>query len=461
MPDRTVNPEKVYYNFQGAIPPLKLETSPVQAPDLKPGTTPALPKLITDTTLRDGAQDSRIANFPPEAKVRYYDLLHKLDNGTGVIDCLEVFIYQERDLCALEQLLERGYEYPRVTTWTRAVPKDIKDLVAASRGRLKETGMLASSSDHHIFDKLRFHSKEEAIEKYLQPIMTAYENGIRPRVHLEDTTRADIFGWVIPFMQRVLKETEGTARFRVCDTIGMGSPDPYAALPMGVPRLTTTLIAETGAELEFHGHNDFGLATANTIAFWRYGGTKANTAFGGLGERSGNTSLEQVLANYIRLYGDPGFDLTVLAEIADLIHADVRSLPANAPIVGDVFSSQAGLHQTGLHRQEEAEGGFIYLAYDPEVVGRENQELNRIGHVSGIDGIAALLNREQERRTGQPGSYSAVSRAVKYVYDKVHEAYDGRFDEGTGSYVNYRMTFFDANEVFALAQEYEREHGRS
>jgi citrate (Re)-synthase len=294
----------------------------------------------------------------------------------------------------------------------------------------------------------------------MQPIMTAVENGIRPRVHMEDTTRADIHGWVIPFMLRVLRETEGQAKFRVCDTIGMGSPDPYAALPMGIPRLTTTLIAETGAELEFHGHNDFGLATANTLAFWRYGGTKANTAFGGLGERSGNTSLEQVLANYIRLYGDPGFDLTALAEIADLINGEVRALPSNAPIVGEVFTSQAGLHQTGLERQGAAEGGYIYLAFNPNVVGREDTELHRLGHVSGIDGIVSILNRESEKRTGQPGAYAAVSRAVKYVYDKVHAAYDGQLDPKTGRYADYRMTFFTADEIYELAQEYERGHGR-
>ena len=154
--------------------------------------------------------------------------------------------------------------------------------------------MLASASDHHIFDKLGFASKEEAIEKYLQPIGTALENNIVPRIHLEDCTRADIYGWVIPFMQRVLDESKGIAKFRICDTIGWGSPDPYAALPWGIPRLFTVLREETGAELEFHGHNDFGLATANSIASWRYGGKKVNMAFAGLGERTGNTSLEQI-----------------------------------------------------------------------------------------------------------------------------------------------------------------------
>ena len=457
MSDYPVNNEKVFYNYGGKIPPLVLDEKPVETTKAHSGGR----KIITDTTLRDGAQDSRLAIFPNEAKVKYFDLLHKLDNGTGVIDCVETFIYQKRDLWVLEEILSRGYEYPRVTTWTRAVPKDIKDLVTFSNGRLKETGMLASSSDHHIFDKLRFHSKEEAIEKYLQPIMTAYDSGILPRVHLEDTTRADIYGWVLPFMQRVLRETNGTAKFRICDTIGMGSPDPFAALPMGVPRLTRLLKDETGAELEYHGHNDFGMATANSLSFWEYGGTKVNCVFGGLGERSGNTSLEQVLTNYVRIYGDPGFNLHALAEIADLIDNEVRVLPQNAPIVGDVFSSQAGLHQTGLHRQQEAEGGYIYLAYDPLEVGRGEQELQRVGHLSGMDGIISLLNKEHQKRTGQSGGYAATNRSIKYVYDKVHEAYDGRFDEGNGTYVDWRRTFFSAEELYDLAQEYERDHGRA
>ena len=153
--------------------------------------------------------------------------------------------------------------------------------------------------------ELRFRTKEQALEAYLEPVMTAGEHNITPRIHLEDTTKADIYGWVIPFMQRVLRETEGKAKFRVCDTIGWGSPDPFAALPFGIPKLISTLYAETGSELEFHGHDDFGLATANTIAVLRYGCKRVNVAFGGLGERTGNTALEQVLANYIRIYGDP------------------------------------------------------------------------------------------------------------------------------------------------------------
>src|SRR3990172_7560803 len=224
MPEtRTINPERVYYNFEGRIPSLTFEDAAAPLPDPH---ADGLPKLITDTTLRDGAQDSRFPLFPNEARLRYVDLLHQLDNRTGVFYSVETFIYQQRDLWVLEKLLERGYEFPRITTWIRANPKDVKELHELSQGRVKETGMLASSSDHHIFDKLAFHSKEEAIEKYLKPIVTACEYDITPRVHLEDTTRADVYGWVIPFIHRVLDETKRRAKFRVCDTIGWGVPDP-------------------------------------------------------------------------------------------------------------------------------------------------------------------------------------------------------------------------------------------
>ena len=446
---RKINPERVYHNYGGRIPALRLEAKPAALPD---GAGDGLPKLITDTTLRDGAQDSRFALFPNETRLRYVDLLHDLDNGTGVVSSIETFIYQQRDLWVLDKLLEREYDYPKVTTWIRANPKDVRQLYEVSQGRVKETGMLASSSDHHIFDKLGFRSKEEAVDKYLRPILTACEYGITPRVHLEDCTRADVHGWVIPFMQTVLEETEGRAKFRVCDTIGWGSPDPYAALPQGIPWLISTLHAETGAELEFHGHNDFGLATANSFAAWRYGCRRVNVTFGGLGERTGNTSLEQVLAGYIRLYGDPGFDQPVLAEMKRTVEEHLTPVAATAPIIGDVFTTQAGIHQAGVARQEDAPGGLIYLAYDPAVVGSERAERSVVGALSGSEGIVAILNREAEVR-GLEARFSSTSRVVKEIYDRVQAAYDGRYDKSSDAWVDYRKTFFQPDEIWQLAVE--------
>lgn len=450
MDEFHVNPEKMFFDFAGQLPPAHFER--VVADPVPDGPSTA-PKLITDTTLRDGAQDPRFALFPAEAKLAYFDLLHELDNNTGRIEAVEVFIYQQRDLWAFEKLLERGYAYPIVTTWTRATPKDIKLLVSVAQGRIPETGMLASSSDHHIFDKLSIRSKQEAIERYLRPIVTACEHGIRPRVHLEDVTKADIYGWVIPFMQRVFRETQGVAKFRACDTMGLGVPDPYAALPFGIPQLISTLVRETGAEIEFHGHNDFGLATANTMAALRYGAKRANTTFAGLGERTGNTPLEQVLANYVRVYGNPGFRLEALPALARLINDEVVPIPSKQPIVGSsVFATQAGLHQTGIERQKEAEGGLIYLPFDPKVVGREQVALNLVGSLSGMDGIAAVLNEQIALTTGQAGGFTNASKLVKRIYDAVQKAYDGTYDQGSGNHTSCRKTFFSPAEVLALAQ---------
>ena len=454
MDSININSERIYHNYDGQFPPITLKPQ-------GPASVPAkadnnYPKTITDTTLRDGAQDPRFALFPPQAKLRYFDMLHTLDNETGSIEKLEVFIYQKRDRWLLEKLLERGYNFPQVTTWTRATPKDIKLLVDVSQGMVKETGILASSSDHHIFDKLKHRSKEAAVKKYLAPIMTAVENGIRPRVHLEDITKADIHGWVIPFMQTVTKETQGRAHFRLCDTVGWGVPDPLADLPTGIPRLVSTLHDATGAKLEFHGHNDFGLATANSIAAWIYGCKSVNVAFGGLGERTGNTPLEQMVAAMVRLYGNPGMNLNVLAEIADFIDADVCPISSHAPLIGrSIFTTKADLHQTGVQRQQDAPGGLIYLPYNASVVGRKAQQLHRIGALSGNDGIVAILNQHLEAAEDQK-RYTLLSRTVQWIYQKVHEAYNGIWNHEEERFVNPRTTFFDRDELKDMAQDFER-----
>lgn len=454
-----INPERKYFNFRGGLPSFELEATPSAVPVPGPNTHP---KLITDTTLRDGAQDPCFAIFPNETKLKYFDLLHELDNGTGVIDSIEVFIYQKRDLWTLEKLLERGYDYPRVTTWTRATPKDIRELVRVSGGKIKETGMLASSSDHHIFDRLGFRSKQEAAEKYLAPILSACENDITPRIHFEDATRSDVDGFVVPFTRRVMAETGGRCLFRICDTLGLGIPDPQAALPFGIPRLVSRLYQASGAELEFHGHNDFGNATANTMAALRYGCKKANVTFAGFGERTGNAALEQVLANYVREYGDPGFKLEVLTEIASLLSVEVASIPEQLPIVGRrIYTTQAGLHQTGVERQAEAPGGLIYLPFAPDLLGRHNEVMHRIGALSGMDGIISVLNHHRETHDGNLPVFTSTSRLVKLVYDWVHDTYDGHYDPEHGRYQDYRTTFFEPEELAWLVYEFQNQSGRS
>ena len=227
-------------------------------------------------------------------------------------------------------------------------------------------------------------------------------------------------------------------------------PDPYAALPQGVPRLVSTLFAETGAELEFHGHNDFGLATANSLAAWRYGCRKVNVAFGGLGERTGNTSLEQVLAGYIRLYGDPGFDLPVLPEMKRTVEEHLTPLAATRARSSATCSRRRPASTRRASRsQEDAPGGLIYLAYDPATVGSEQAERSVVGALSGSEGIVAILNREAEAR-GLDARFSTTSRVVKEIYDRVQAAYDGTYDSSADAWLDYRTTFFQPAEIWQM-----------
>ena len=148
---------------------------------------------ITDTTFRDGQQAR--PPYTPEQILRIYDFLHEIDAGTGLIRQCEFFLYSKRDRKAVELCKDRGYEFPQITGWIRAVAADFK--LVAKMG-LAETGILTSASDYHIFLKLR-KTRSQAMAGYLDVVKTALDSGIIPRCHFEDITRADYEGFVLPF----------------------------------------------------------------------------------------------------------------------------------------------------------------------------------------------------------------------------------------------------------------------
>jgi isopropylmalate/homocitrate/citramalate synthase len=141
---------------------------------------------------------------------------------------------------------------------------------------LKETGILTSVSDYHIFLKLKL-SRKQAMEKYLEIAAAALDQGIIPRCHFEDVTRADIYGFVVPFAVELMKLSEKSklpVKMRLCDTLGFGITYPEAALPRSVPKLVRALIDDAGVPgkyLEWHGHNDFHKVLINAATAWLYG----------------------------------------------------------------------------------------------------------------------------------------------------------------------------------------------
>ena len=350
-----------------------------------------LPKdiWITDTTFRDG-QQSR-PPYTPKQIVTIFDFMHRMSGPKGVVRQTEFFLYSEKDREAVRLCKERGYRFPEITGWIRANKNDFK--LVKEMG-LKETGILTSCSDYHIFLKLNM-SRKDALKAYLDIVRTSLEHGIVPRCHLEDITRADFYGFVIPFAQELMKlseEAKTPVKIRACDTMGYGFPFPGTALPRGVPEIFYALIHDGGVPselLEWHGHNDFHKVLINGVAAWMYGCSSVNGALLGFGERTGNTPIEALLIDYISLTGDEaGIDTAAITEMAEYFRQELNfDIPHNYPFVGSEFNStSAGIHADGMMKNEE-----IYNIFDTTKILKRPMGVI-ITDKSGVAGIAHWVN---------------------------------------------------------------------
>jgi isopropylmalate/homocitrate/citramalate synthase len=344
---------------------------------------------ITDTTFRDG-QQSR-PPYTPQQIADIFDLMHRLSGPKGVIRQTEFFLYSAKDKEAVRLCMEKGYRFPEITGWIRANKNDFKLVKEIG---LQETGILTSCSDYHIFLKLNM-SRKDALKAYLDIVTTALEQGIRPRCHLEDITRADFYGFVIPFVQDLMKiaqESKVPIKVRACDTMGYGFPFPGTALPRGVPEIFYALIHDGGVPselLEWHGHNDFHKGLVNGVAAWMYGCASVNGALLGFGERTGNTPVEALLIDYVSIMGnDTGIDTTAITEMAEYFRTELGfSIPSNYPFVGSEFNStSAGIHADGMMKNEE-----IYNIFDTTKILKRPMGVI-ITDKSGVAGIAHWVN---------------------------------------------------------------------
>lgn len=316
---------------------------------------------ITDTTFRDGQQAR--PPYKPEQILRVFDLLHEIDGGTGLIRQCEFFLYSKRDRKAVELCQERGYQYPEITGWIRAVAADFK---LVSQMGLKETGILTSASDYHIFLKLR-KTRAQALNAYLDIVKAALDSGVIPRCHFEDVTRADFDGFVLPFANELLKigdQYDQPVKIRLCDTLGFGLPWAGVALPRSVPKLVHGLrqIGIQPEQLEWHGHNDFHKVLVDASTAWLYGCCAANAAIFGCGERTGNPPLEALVVEHAQLKGmTEGVNYAAITELAEYVRKEIGfEIARNYPLVGRDFNvTRAGIHADGLLKNEE-----IYNCFD-------------------------------------------------------------------------------------------------
>ena len=377
---------------------------------------------ITDTTFRDG-QQSR-APYTTDQIVTIYDYLHRLGGPKGKIRQSEFFLYSKKDRDAVYRCLEKGYEFPEVTSWIRASRKDFELVKEIG---LKETGILVSCSDYHIFYKLKM-TRKQALEHYLSVVRECLDVGIRPRCHFEDITRSDIYGFVIPFcleLTKLMDEYKIPIKIRVCDTMGYGVNYPGAVIPRSIPGIIYGIMTHAGVPselLEFHGHNDFYKAVNNSTAAWLYGACGVNCSLFGIGERTGNTPLEAMVFEYAQLRGTlDGMDTRVITELAEYYENEIGyHIPPSTPFVGKNFNvTRAGIHADGMMKNEE-----IYNIFDTEkFLGRP--ALVAVSNTSGAAGIAYWINAwyklPEERRVDK--SSPLVTKMKEWV-DKEYE--DGR-----------------------------------
>jgi len=344
---------------------------------------------ITDTTFRDGQQST--SPFTVKQIVDLYKMLSKLGGPKGIIRQSEFFVYTQKDKEALNACMELGYEFPEVTTWIRASEKDFELIKKLG---IKETGILVSCSDYHIFNKLGL-DRQQAMDKYLGVVKSALSYGIIPRCHFEDITRADFYGFVIPFARELMKiadETGVPIKIRACDTMGYGVSYPGAATPRSVPGIIYGLMHFAGvpsAQLEWHGHNDFYKVVSNSSTAWLYGCSSVNCSILGIGERTGNCPVEAMAVEYTSLRGtDDGMDLSVITELAKYFENEIGyDIPPRTPFMGRSFNAtRAGIHADGMLKDPE-----IYSIFDTEkILNRPANVL--VGAHSGAAGIAHWLN---------------------------------------------------------------------
>jgi homocitrate synthase NifV len=324
--------------------------------------------VICDTTLRDGEQSAGIV-FANLEKVRIARLLDEI--GVQQIEAgIPAMGGDEKK--AVKQIANLGLE-ASILGWNRANKEDIAHSIDCG---VDSVAISMSSSDIHIQHKL-MKSREWVLEKITESVEYAKAHGVYISANAEDASRADP-DFLITFA-KTAKEA-GANRFRYCDTIGMLEPRrSYDDIKR--------IIEHAKIDVEMHTHNDFGMATANAIAGVQAGAKYVSTTVLGIGERTGNSPLEEIAmtAKHI-LKMDVHFDTTRFREVSEYVaSAASRTIPGWKPIVGEnCFAHEAGIHTDGVIKYLSN-----YEPYTPEEVGLKRKIV--IGKHSGRHTVKQML----------------------------------------------------------------------
>ncbi|MCF6095465.1 homocitrate synthase [Thermovorax subterraneus] len=326
--------------------------------------------IWVDTTLRDGEQTAGVV-FAREEKIMIARLLDMM--GVDQIEAgIPAMGAEEEE--AMRQIVKLGLK-ASIMAWNRAV---IDDIARSIRCGVDSVAISIAVSDLHIKYKLRS-SREQVIEQMRKAVEFAKKEGVYVSVNGEDASRAD-FEYLVSFV--LAAKEAGADRFRFCDTVGVLDP-------LTTYETIKRLKERTSMDIEIHAHNDFGMATANTVAAIKAGATHAGVTVNGLGERAGNAALEEVaMALKHALKIDHGLKQEMFREVSEYVSkASGRFLPSWKPVVGEnIFAHESGIHVDGALKHPET-----YEVFNPAEVGLERKIF--IGKHSGTAALVSVLEK--------------------------------------------------------------------
>jgi len=323
--------------------------------------------LIIDTTLRDGEQMPGVCFSPPQKLELTREFI---DFGVAIVELFPAV--SESEAGVFRQLCKEGLG-KRLRAFCRMKLKDIEVAVGCDATRIL---LVTSFSDIHLEHKLRI-SREENLRRALEMADFAASHGLLVDFAGEDASRAD-FAYIAELAAALKGKVE---LFMPADTLGRYTPEAIAGVVSRLKRM--------GMKIELHEHDDFGLATANTLAGIAAGADAYSSTFCGLGERTGNAAVEEVLSGLRFLHDvEVGVKMEKLKPLCDLVSKYAGITPHTLkPIIGE----SAFTHASGIHVDAVLKDTRNYENFSPELIGQKRRFL--FGKQSGKGALRRLLGR--------------------------------------------------------------------
>lgn len=332
----------------------------------------ANPIVFWDETLRDGEQTPGV-HFTPEEKLRIAEVLS--DIGVSVINA-GIPVVSEEEAEAVRRVAGAGLK-AKILAAARTVPSDVDAVIQSGATHI---AIFVAASNVHLRYKLKM-SQDEVLAAATRTVRQAKAAGLHVAFVTEDTVRAP-FDFVEKLYRAV--QAEGADRLVIADTVGIMTPLTFRSYLREFRRRVSP------QDWSVHCHNDFGLATANTLTALEEGVNSPHVCVNGLGERAGNAPLEELALCLEKAYGvRTGLDLSRLYELSQLVEqlSGVPVSPTKAVVGYNAFSHEAGIHTHGILAHT-----LTYEPVQPEVVGRRRRMI-----LGKHTGKSALVEKLKER----------------------------------------------------------------